>query len=70
MKTIQTGLRLPEPMYNEFRDTQQQTGISINQQVLYLINVGRRVIHLGLEQARCPVPTEECTDVQDARPGC
>jgi len=71
MKMIQTGLRIPETLYNEFRETQQQTGISINQQALFLIDVGRRTISLGLrEQGRFPVRSEECTDVQDAQPGC
>ena len=69
-KMIQTGLRIPENLYNEFRETQQQTGITINQQALYLIDIGRRVIRLGLEQGRSPVHSEVCTDAQDAQPGC
>ena len=71
MKSIQTGLRLPENLYNEFRDIQQQTGISINQQVLFLVDVGRRVIHRGIQaEGHYPVHSEVCTDVQRVPPNC
>ncbi len=62
-KTIQTGLRIPENLYNEFREVQQQTGVSINQQVLYLVDVGRRVIRRGIQaESRSHARNEERTD--------
>lgn len=70
-KMIQTGLRIPETLYNEFRETQKQTGISINQQALFLIDVGRRAIRLGVQvQGHYPAHSAVCTDAQDAQPGC
>lgn len=53
MKTIQTGLRLPETIYNQLKQRQTECGVPINTQVNYLISLGLDVIRLGIqEQAR------------------
>lgn len=52
MKAIQTGLRLPEPLYMELKRQQEETGVPINTQVIHLVGIGLEVIRLGQEQAR------------------
>ena len=53
MKTVQTGLRLPEAIYNQLKKTQEQCGVPINSQIVNLICIGLDTIRLGIqEQAR------------------
>lgn len=37
---IQTGLRVPESQYNKIKENVQRSGISINQYILMLIDIG------------------------------
>lgn len=37
---IQTGLRVPESQYNKIKENAQRSGISINQYILMLIDIG------------------------------
>lgn len=47
---VQTGLRLPEALYNQLRETAERTGVSINSQILYLIDIGIRAVNLGTQE--------------------
>ena len=49
---IQTGLRLPEQLYNQLREASERTGVSINSQILYLIDVGMQAVSLGVQEER------------------
>ena len=37
---IQTGLRLPENQYNKIKENAERSGVSINQYILVLIDIG------------------------------
>lgn len=50
--TIQTGLRLPEELYNQLKEVSERTGVSINSQILYLIDVGLQAVNLGVQEER------------------
>ena len=50
-KTIQTGLRVPESLYNELKANQDRIGLSVNQQILFLVDVGRTAIRLGTRES-------------------
>lgn len=47
---IQTGLRIPESLYNQLRETAARTGVSINAQILFLIDVGMKAVNLGIQE--------------------
>lgn len=60
---IQTGLRIPEELYNQLRETSERTGVSINAQILFLIDVGMRAVNLGIQAAaHAPSHTDSDTD--------
>lgn len=46
---IQTGLRLPEDRYNQLTQIAEKAGVSINQLILLLIEVGLKAVNLGIE---------------------
>lgn len=48
---IQTGLRVPEPMYDELSRLSKETGASINAVALMLLSIGLRVIRLDQPEA-------------------
>ena len=48
---IQTGLRVPEPMYEELSRLSKETGASINAVALMLLDIGLRVIRLDQPEA-------------------
>ena len=50
MNRIQTGLRIPEELYEKLREAAERSGVSVNSQILYLIDVGIRAINLGIQQ--------------------
>ena len=50
MKTIQTGLRMPETLYIQLKQRQQESGVPINQQVLNLVEIGLETIRLGIQE--------------------
>lgn len=53
-KTIQTGLRVPEQLYNDLKANQERIGLTVNQQILFLVDVGRKAILHGIpESAHC-----------------
>lgn len=59
---VQTGLRIPEALYNRLKETEERSGVSINAQVLYLIDVGLRTINRGIqEERRAPSHKQEDT---------
>ncbi len=47
---IQTGLRVPEPLYNQLKESAERTGLSINAQILFLIDVGMNAVNLGIQE--------------------
>lgn len=49
---IQTGLRIPEEQYKLLKETADKAGISVNAQILYLIEIGMQAINLGIEEER------------------
>ena len=49
---IQTGLRIPSSRYNELKELADQSGVSINSVILFLVDVGLRAINSGIE-AEC-----------------
>ena len=64
MKTIQTGLRMPETLYIQLKQRQQESGVPINQQVLNLVEIGLETIRLGIQEqgrasSRNPQETSE-----------
>lgn len=48
---IQTGLRIPEPLYNRLYRSAEQNGASVNAQILYLIDIGLKAIEAGVQAA-------------------
>ena len=48
---IQTGLRIPEPLYNRLYRSAAQNGASVNAQILYLIDIGLKAIEAGVQAA-------------------
>lgn len=60
---IQTGLRIPEPTYNKLREDAERSGVSINNQILFLLDIGMKTIDLGIQEQRRALPrTERDTD--------
>ena len=49
---VQTGLRIPEPLYNQLSETAKRTGVSINAQILFLIDIGMQTVNLGIQEER------------------
>ena len=47
MKTIQTGLRIPEKRHEELTELADRMGVAVNRLVLILIDLGLSVIRLG-----------------------
>lgn len=45
---IQTGLRLPEPLYDRLLEISEAYGISINSTVLFLVGTGLEAIDRGI----------------------
>ena len=61
--TVQTGLRLPEPMYNQLKEASEQNGVSINAQILYLVDIGLKAVNLGVrEQGRALAHKQQDAD--------
>lgn len=50
MQKVQTGLRIPENLYDELRRTAEETGVSVNAQALYLIDIGLKAVRLGIQE--------------------
>ena len=48
---VQTGLRMPEDVYEEIAKASHEIGISINAYALVLINIGLDVIRQSKEQS-------------------
>jgi hypothetical protein len=48
---VQTGLRMPEDVYEEISKASHEIGISINAYALVLINIGLEVIRQSKEQS-------------------
>ena len=53
---IQTGLRVPEPLYEWIQERATQSGMSVNSQILMLIDIGRTLVENGFIQ---PAKQEE-----------
>ena len=45
---IQTGLRIPELLHSDLQSRSEEMGVSINQLVLMLINIGIKLIDRGV----------------------
>lgn len=57
---VQTGLRIPEALYEILKQDAERTGVSINTQILYLIDVGLQAVNLGIrEQGRVLAHTQQ-----------
>lgn len=57
---VQTGLRIPEALYEILKQDAERTGVSINTQILYLIDVGLQAVNLGIrEQGRALAHTQQ-----------
>lgn len=50
--SVQTGLRIPEELYNQLREYAEKTGLSINAQILCLIRIGMDAVNLGIQAER------------------
>lgn len=61
MNKVQTGLRIPEEQYEKLRQAAERSGVSINSQILYLIDIGLRVLDLGVQA----LPRESAHTQQD-----
>ncbi len=60
---IQTGLRIPEALYDQLCEDAKRNGISINAQILFLLDVGMRAVNLGIrEQGRDLARKRQDTD--------
>lgn len=49
---IQTGLRIPEALYNQLAEAAARSGVSINAQILFLLDVGMQAVNLGIQEER------------------
>ena len=49
---IQTGLRVPENMYNEIQKISEESGASFNSCALMLINLGLKLVHQAEVKSR------------------
>ena len=58
---IQTGLRIPEALYNELKAMADNSGVSLNALILMLVDIGLMAITYGIEQAAKTAPAAECT---------
>lgn len=47
---IQTGLRLPEGQYNRIKEQAERMGISINQLILVLVDIGLNYLEMEKQQ--------------------
>lgn len=47
---IQTGLRIPEALYDHLCEDAKRNGVSINAQILFLLEVGMRAVNLGIQE--------------------
>ena len=47
---IQTGMRLPKPLYDKLAQEASDSGISLNAYMLFLINLGEKVVHQSVIQ--------------------
>lgn len=47
---IQTGLRIPEALYDQLCEDAKRNGVSINAQILFLLDVGMRAVNLGIQE--------------------
>lgn len=45
---IQTGLRIPEKIHTDLQNRANQMGVSINQLILMLINIGIKFLDEGI----------------------
>lgn len=60
---IQTGLRIPEALYDQLCEDAKRNGVSINAQILFLLDVGMRAVNLGIrEQGRDLARKRQDTD--------
>lgn len=60
---IQTGLRIPEALYDQLGEDAKRNGVSINAQILFLLDVGMRAVNLGIrEQGRDLARKRQDTD--------
>lgn len=50
MSRVQTGLRIPEEQYEKLRQAAERSGVSINSQILYLLDIGLMVVDLGIQE--------------------
>lgn len=48
MMKIQTGLRVPEDVYDDLQARAEKMGVSINQLILMLISVGMKFLDEGI----------------------
>lgn len=49
---IQTGLRLPIELYEQLSAMAEHNGLSINSQVLFLVDIGMKAVNLGIQEER------------------
>lgn len=47
---IQTGLRIPQNRYNELKRRSDESGISLNALILFLVDIGLSAINRGVEE--------------------
>lgn len=47
---IQTGLRIPERQYERLKEKAEKMGISINQLVLVLVDIGLNYLDMGQQE--------------------
>lgn len=45
---IQTGLRIPEKIHTDLQERATKMGVSVNQLILMLINIGLRFLDEGI----------------------
>ena len=51
MNKIQTGLRIPEALYDELKEIANRSGTSVNAVALLLIDMGLQVVNLGVQES-------------------
>lgn len=68
---VQTGLRIPQSMYDELKAIAERSGASINALALVLIDVGLSVVNLGSEEfLRSMLRSPEHSDGQCTQQDC
>lgn len=56
---IQTGLRIPESQYERLKEKAEKMGVSINQLVLVLVDIGLNYLDIGQQEQSRSLPRNQ-----------